>query len=263
MKTRFLLFAVFLLVCSTAFGQDSDNAKFIEVTGTSEITLVPDEIHYLIEIKEYWEEEFDGKSKPENYRTKVPLTGIERNLRAALRKIGIPEDAIRTQEVGDYWRERGLEFLVSKRFDITLTDFSQIDEILKVIDTKGINYMRIGELKNKDMQVYRQQGKIEALKAAQKKAEYLVEALGKRRTAGKCRLFPVFCSPKQCKFITGRSLRCFPYDKTELFDAGEVRDKVESYGEQRKTLFLYPYLIQVVSPVFQIAHTAVSMQFIQ
>ena len=96
------------------------------------------------------------------------------NLRAALRKIGIPEDAIRTQEVGDYWRERGLEFLVSKRFDITLTDFSQIDEILKVIDTKGVNYMRIGELKNKDMQVYRQQGKIEALKAAQKKAEYLV-----------------------------------------------------------------------------------------
>ena len=167
MKTRFLLFAVFLLVCSTAFSQESDNAKYIEVTGTSEITLVPDEIHYLIEIKEYWEEEFDGKSKPENYRTKVPLVGIERNL-------------IRTQEVGDYWRERGLEFLVSKRFDITLTDFSQIDEILKVIDTKGINYMRIGELKNKDMQVYRQQGKIEALKAAQKKAEYLVEALGKR-----------------------------------------------------------------------------------
>ena len=30
------------------------------------------------------------------------------------------------------------------------------------------------------MQVYRQRGKIEALKAAQKKAEYLVEALGKR-----------------------------------------------------------------------------------
>ena len=171
MKTRFLLFAVFLLVCSTAFSQDSDNAKYIEVTGTSEITLVPDEIHYLIEIKEYWEEEFDGKSKPENYRTKVPLVGIERNLRTALRKIGIPEDAIRTQEVGDYWRERGLEFLVSKRFDITLTDFCQIDEILKVIDTKGINYMRIGELKNKE---------IEALKAAQKKAEYLVEALGKR-----------------------------------------------------------------------------------
>lgn len=52
-------------MCSTAFGQDSDNAKFIEVTGTSEITLVPDEIHYLIEIKEYWEEEFDGRQTGE------------------------------------------------------------------------------------------------------------------------------------------------------------------------------------------------------
>lgn len=71
-------------------------------------------------------------------------------------------------------------FLISKQFDITLTDFKQIDEIIKHIDTKGINTMRIGELENKDMLVYHQKGKIEALKAAQRKATYLVEALGKR-----------------------------------------------------------------------------------
>lgn len=40
--------------------------------------------------------------------------------------------------------------------------------------------MRIGELENKDMLAYRQKGKIEALKAAQQKATYLVEALGKK-----------------------------------------------------------------------------------
>ncbi len=68
MKTRLLLFAALLFVGTIAFGQESDNNKYIEVTGTSEITLVPDEIHYLIEIKEFWAEEFDGKSKPENYR---------------------------------------------------------------------------------------------------------------------------------------------------------------------------------------------------
>lgn len=180
MKTKTLLLAALLCISITTFGQESETARYIEVTGTSEITLVPDEIHYLIEIKEYWAEEFDGKSKPENYRTKVPLAGIEQKLRMALLKTGISENAIRTQEVGDYWREQGREFLVSKRFDITLTDFNQIDEILKVIDTKGISYMRIGELKNKDMQAFRQQGKIEALKAAKKKATYLVEALGKQ-----------------------------------------------------------------------------------
>ena len=40
--------------------------------------------------------------------------------------------------------------------------------------------MRIGELENKDMLTYHQKGKIEALKAAQRKATYLVEALGKK-----------------------------------------------------------------------------------
>lgn len=180
MRTKSLFIAALLLVCCTAFSQESTGTKYVEVTGTSEITIVPDEIHYIIEIKEYWKEEFEANKKPEDYRTKVPLPEIERKLRNSLRNIGISGNAIRTQEVGDYWRERGKDFMIGKRFDITLGDFTQIDKIIKAVDTKGINSMRIGELKNKDMQTYRQQGKIEALKAAKVKATYLVETLGKR-----------------------------------------------------------------------------------
>ena len=138
----------------------TDEGRYIEVTGTSEVEIVPDEIHYIIEIKEYFAEEFDGKSKEEDYRTKVPLAQIEEGLREALREAGVPNDAVRTQEIGDYWRESGREFLVSKRFDLTLTDFKQIDRIVRHVDTKGIHTMRIGELKNK--------------------AAYLVEALGQK-----------------------------------------------------------------------------------
>ena len=172
----FALFAWNIL----ANAQESDE-RYIEVTGSSEIEVVPDEIHFLIQIKEYWEEEYTGKSKKEeDFRTKVPLTVIEKDLRKSLRKIGISDEAIRTQEVGDYWRQRGKEFLIGKQLDIRLTDFEQINSIIRSVNTWGIESMRIGELKNKDMQVYRQQSKIEALKAAKKKAEYLVEALGKR-----------------------------------------------------------------------------------
>lgn len=177
MKQKVLLLAICLLAILSL--QAQTNERYIEVTGTSEIEIVPDKIHYLIEIREYFEEEFDGKSKPEEYRTKVPLSEIEQGLREALAKAGIPQNAIRTQEIGDYWRQQGQDFLVSKKFDITLTDFNQINEILKRIDTKGIHTMRIGELENKDMLAYHQKGKIEALKAAQRKATYLVEALGK------------------------------------------------------------------------------------
>lgn len=178
MRIKVLLFAISLL--STLSLQAQTNERYIEVTGTSEIEIVPDEIHYLIEIREYFKEEFDGKSKPEEYRTKVPLSEIEQGLRGVLAEAGIPKNAIRTQEIGDYWQQQGQDFLVSKKFDITLTDFNQINEIVKRIDTKGIHIMRIGELENNDMLAYHQKGKIEALKAARRKATYLVEALGKR-----------------------------------------------------------------------------------
>lgn len=179
MRTKLLLGVLAWFAACTLQAQEV-NDRYIEVTGTSEIEIVPDKIHYLIEIREYFEEEFDGKSKPEGYRTKVPLEQIEQQLWKVLADVGILKEAVRTQEVGDYWRRQGQGFLVSKKYDITLTDFKQIDEIVKRIDTRGVNTMRIGELENKDMLVYHQKGKIEALKAAQRKAAYLVEALGKK-----------------------------------------------------------------------------------
>ena len=179
MKLKLFLSAIVFFMVLTAQAQDV-NERYVEVTGTSEIEIVPDKIHYIIEIREYFEEEFDGKSKPEEYHTKVPLSQIEQGLRKKLSEVGITQDVIRTQEIGDYWRKQGQDFLVSKQFDITLTDFKQIDEIIKHIDTKGINTMRIGELENKDILAYHQRGKIEALKAAQRKAAYLVETLGKK-----------------------------------------------------------------------------------
>ena len=178
MRTILLLLVSTLLVFPLQ--AQETNERYIEVTGTSEIEIVPDKIHYIIEIREYFEEEFDGKSKPEEYHTKVSLSQIEQDLRKTLAEAGITQDAIRMQEIGDYWRKQGQDFLISKKFDITLTDFRQINEIVKRIDTKGIHTMHIGELENKDILAYHQKGKIEALKAAQQKATYLVEALGKK-----------------------------------------------------------------------------------
>lgn len=180
MKTKSLFVLLFAIWNAFSLQAQKTDGHYIEVTGTSEIEVVPDEIHYIIEIKEYFKEEFDGKSKPEDYRTKVPLTQIEQDLKTALYHIGITDDAIRTREVGDYRRERGHDFLIAKNFDLTLTNFNQINEIVKAVDTKGINSMHIGELKNQNMQHYHKKGKLKALQAAQIKATYLVESLGKK-----------------------------------------------------------------------------------
>ena len=101
-------------------------------------------------------------------------------MREALHSIGITDNDIRTQDVGDYWRERGLDFLIGKNLDITLHDFTMIDRIISVIDTKGVSSMRIGDMSNKDILKYHEQGKKDALLAARKKAEYMAEALGEK-----------------------------------------------------------------------------------
>lgn len=158
----------------------AESYRYIEVTGTSEVEIVPDEIHFILGIKEYFEEEFDGVSKPEQYRTKVSINTIESGIRDALHSIGISDNDIRIQDVGDYWRERGHDFLIGKNLDITLHDFTMIDKIISGIDTKGVNFMRIGEMSHKDILKYHEQGKVDALLAARKKAEYMAGALGEK-----------------------------------------------------------------------------------
>ena len=132
MITRLLLLAMLLPLAGLSQVQAQADGRYIEVTGTSEIEIVPDRIHYIIEIREYFEEEFDGRSKPEEYRTKISLDRIEQGLREVLHDAGISPNAVRTQEIGDYWRKQGQDFLVAKTFDITLLDFKQIDEIPNV-----------------------------------------------------------------------------------------------------------------------------------
>lgn len=177
---RLTVFSVLLLLSyATSLFAQTDSENYIEVTGSAEIEVVPDEVHFLIQIKEYWKEEYEKKSKQENYKTKVPISVIEKDLMDALQKAGIHSADIRTLEVGDYWRERGKDFLIAKSFDIKLNDVDLIDKMIRRVDTKGIQSMRIGELKNQNMGEYRKQGNIKALIAAATKAEYLVKVLGK------------------------------------------------------------------------------------
>ena len=180
MKTFAVLVTLWLSGILAISAQEDNNSRYIEVTGSSETEIIPDEIHLMITIKEYWQEEFEKKSKPEDYQTKVPVNEIEHNLMSALKQAGIAPSDIQTKEVGDYWRERGKDFLISKTFDIKLQNPDQINRIIQTVNTKGIQSMNIGELKNKDLQEYRKQGKIEALKAARQKADYLVAAMGQK-----------------------------------------------------------------------------------
>lgn len=182
MKKRLLLLACLLSGFYFLNAQNTETLpqRYIEVTGSSEIEIEPDEIVFIIRIKEYWQEEFEKRAKEEDYKTKIPIAYIERQLLSDLEKAGIDKKNITVQEVGDHWRQKGKDFLISKQFEIRSENLETIDKIIRSINTNAVDYMQIGRLNHKDMANFRKQAKIQALQAAKEKARYLLEGIGEQ-----------------------------------------------------------------------------------
>jgi uncharacterized protein YggE len=152
----------------------------IEVTGSSELCIQPDEIEFVISMREYYAEEFIPTKTYLDYKTKVKLEKVEQEVRAKLDAIGVSKDDITTECVGGYWRYQGPNVQMNKELKFKVKDFSIIDKIVAELDVKGVDYMHLGELSNKKILELRKTVKTDALKAAKEKAAYLLEGIGKK-----------------------------------------------------------------------------------
>ncbi len=169
-----------LLFAISVFAQNAgiDDLRFIEVTGSAEMEVEPDEIRFQIGITEYWKEEFEKGKEYKDYVTKIPLEEIEKNLMSELASIGITKEQMILKDAGTSWTREGKDFRKGKAVEIIITDFNLINEINRKVKTKGLSFMRISELKNKNITEFRKQVKIEAMKAAKEKATYLLQSVG-------------------------------------------------------------------------------------
>jgi hypothetical protein len=177
MKIKYLLILFLVIQSLIIAAQQDETIRYIEVKGEAEIEIEPDEIKYVIGIEEYWEEEFEKKKEFKDYKTKVALSDIEDELIKNLRKVGIDKKDVTVNQMGNYSRFRGKEFLYSKQLIVKITDFSRINALTQIMDAKGIKYMNIGELNHSKMEDFKKQVKIDALKNAKEKAQYLVESI--------------------------------------------------------------------------------------
>ena len=91
--------------------------------------------------------------------------------------LGIEKKDIKSTEVGNFWRHKDKNFLISKKLEINLTDFNTINNFISNLNSRSIEYMRTVELKHKDLVKFRKEVKIKAIIAAKEKAGYLLEAL--------------------------------------------------------------------------------------
>lgn len=159
------------LVCFAATGQENNKRqRFIEVKGSSEIEITPNEIFVAITIKEY-----------KKGGAKVSLDDLESGLIKALKKLQIPEDQLRVQNVYGYnwnWRKKKADdFMGSKNFILEVSDLKKINDLVELLDPEGLNNMNVQSYSHSDIEEFRKQAKIGAMKAAKAKATFLLESV--------------------------------------------------------------------------------------
>jgi len=179
MKRIILALTMTLGMIHLGISQNKTNLtmKTIEVTGSAETQITPDEIIFSISIEEYWEEEFQGK-KHEEYRTKVEIETIEDSLITELKAVNIGMEDITLKRTGNHYRQRGKDFLISKTVEIKLASFEKANELSNNLKTRGIRNMSVAKLSHKDQENIKLQIQGQALKNARIKADYLAEASG-------------------------------------------------------------------------------------
>jgi uncharacterized protein YggE len=179
MKLRILSVSLIWMFLFLSFNLEAQNNRTIQVIGSAEMFIEPDEFIFEIGIEEYWAEEFEDNTKFGDYKTKVDISTIEGPVLKALMNLGIDKGDIKSTEVGNHWRYRGKDFLIRKKLEVSLKDFDKVDAIISSVNIRGVEYMRIGELKHKDITQFRKEVKIKAILAAKEKAKYLLNALDK------------------------------------------------------------------------------------
>jgi uncharacterized protein YggE len=170
-----ILFSFFVILFNFSLQAQNnlDTRKFIEVTGSAEMTIQPDEIELEIVLVEYDKE-----------KKKIKLSDVESIFYDILKKNNINTESIILNSSNTYhwlrwWSYRDKSY-VSKTVKLKLTKETNFLKLVEDLNEKWVQSIQIANTTNKDIQKYRKEVKVEAVKAAKEKATFLLESIGER-----------------------------------------------------------------------------------
>jgi len=185
MKTSILL-AFFAILPFFSMSQTENSGKetpYIEVVGTSEMEIVPDEVYISFTLKE----RFDG-------RKKIEIDDQEKEMKKKLIKIGIDLNDLQLADANSDFikiKRKKTDVIAAKDYLLkvsTTTALAQVFDVLDEIDAFNANIQRVDHSKIKE---YQKEVKMNAVKDAKEKAGYLLGAIGE--TVGK----PLFIQERE------------------------------------------------------------------
>lgn len=169
---NYLLIALLSVFSTTAFSQQTDTRRKLEVNGTAEAEVTPDIIYVGISLREYFTDN--------NNKKKVSIYNLERRLQDAVTKAGIAKEDFTINNVSGYtsWEKKKTpDFLISKQYRLKVTDLNKFNNIMESLDPKSVQYTNIESYDYSKIETLKRELKIKALQAAKEKATYLATAL--------------------------------------------------------------------------------------
>ncbi|SMO37656.1 SIMPL domain-containing protein [Solitalea koreensis] len=170
-----------LVVGTTAMAQSFavvPPVKKIEVTGTAEMEVTPDEIYLNISLKEFF--------RDNGNKNKVDIETLEKQLQKAVLDAGIPKESFMINNIYGYnydqwWnKKKDQNFLARKQYRLKLNKLDKVNAILSAVDPKGIESVNVAEFSHSKIAEFRKELKMKAIKDAKDKATYLLSAIGEQ-----------------------------------------------------------------------------------
>lgn len=173
MKYLFITLSIVLLNLFNGMAQMPEQTlPFIEVTGTSETEVTPDEIYISITLQERMEN-----------KEKVTIEKQEIDLKQNLKDLGIDLSNLTLNSAdADYSkiRKSTKEVLISKSYVVKITGTEVLTKLYEGLDKMNAFDAHISKLSHSKMIEFTKENRIKAIKAAKDKVEYLLAAAGKQ-----------------------------------------------------------------------------------
>jgi uncharacterized protein len=168
----FLLMAVLCLGTASAFAQTNTEKRVIEVTGSAETLITPNEFTFKITLFERVED-----------KKKLTIEMQEAKLKDELIALGVdvPKDLTVFDLTSVYIsRKKTRDTLGSKDYRLKIKDLNKIEKLQEIADRLNIANLDLIESTHSELTTFRKETKMEAIRAAKAKAEYMTGAIGER-----------------------------------------------------------------------------------
>jgi uncharacterized protein YggE len=168
---RFKMMMILLFATVSTFAQEVFKGEhFIEVTGSANMEIDPDELYLFVRLREF-----------EENKAKVQLEKLDQDFLTALKNAGIDKKNLTISSAGSSLSKlgrKGKDAFREKSYELKLTSAAELEKFLEKVEPVKVEQISLSRVSHSNIEKLKTDLKVKALQAAQTKAQTLLRAIG-------------------------------------------------------------------------------------